>query len=336
MKRYQRYLAQFLIATLSMCSALVAADLLLLQSEPAARLASALDAVAVDILYLGDSTAYATSQCVPERHAIDGWLRRFTNRTILSIHRNGNSPIVWSDYVEAMSSRRHKPRLLLFPINLRSFSGAWFTDPTYQWKLDRLRARARYGNFSSEDLLDYLRARFTDEIADDVANWKQQPVSYAGRDLGPRQELMDAVSIPGTGAIECTPGLEDAYAEELGLLFQYHYTNVIEPSHPMFAFIGDTVTSARRQGIEVLVYLTPVNVEDGVKWVGAEFRQQVESNTAVIREFLEQQQIDFLDLSGELGRERFIDRRYACEHLDQQGRRFVARKLADQIEARLE
>ncbi|MEZ4725703.1 MAG: hypothetical protein R3E79_01055 [Caldilineaceae bacterium] len=55
-----------------------------------------------------------------------------------------------------------------------------------------------------------------------------------------------------------------------------------------------------RHDIEVIFYITPVNVELGDVYIGDTFRHQFAENVAVIQEQLAAQGVDLLDLSFDL------------------------------------
>lgn len=332
MDRNQRYLAQVLVLLPFFVAIPVSYDLFFKQEKELRQMVEALDAQATDVLLFGDSSIGAIGRCDEGSSGIQRWIEELGSFSLLTVDENAYSPIIYQDLVEVVAGRAHQPRLILFPINLRSFSDAWFTNPSYQFELDRVRATARYVSFEKVDLLAFIRLRYSNESAEQERAWGTRNVIRGDIDLGPRDLLTKRSRIPGVDAIECRVEGDEQFAQQLALKFSYHYMNPITPSHGMFDAIERTMEKARDNGIELLVYVTPINFHDGVRFVGEEFRERVEGNLQVIRSVFDAVGIDYLDLSTTLPRERFVDRRFACEHLDDRGRRFVAETVTARIE----
>ncbi|MFA5261688.1 MAG: hypothetical protein WC450_10710, partial [Candidatus Omnitrophota bacterium] len=86
-------------------------------------------------------------------------------------------------------------------------------------------------------------------------------------------------------------------------------------------------------GIEPVFYITPVDYQTGVRYVGPGFTDQVEKNVAFIQRALSAEGVQALDLSRSLGTKDFSwpdDEPpviYPNEHLKLRGRIFIAENL---------
>jgi hypothetical protein len=335
MDAFRRYWLQLLAFTPVVLTILVLGDLWFAQHDAVRVIRERLDTEPVDVLFLGDSVVAAVGECDVGDRGLDGWLEDLTTHSLLSVSEGAFAPLMYRDLLDVVSERRFKPRLLLFPINLRSFSDDWYNEPGYQFELERLRARVRFGSFSLADLAEFLKLRYSSSIEERKNDRLLEHVVAGDRDLGTREAVLARARIPAEPALECDPAMEERYREELGIRFTLNYMGSVEPDHPWFQDLLATVAKARRSGIEVLTYVTPINVEDGARLVGPALVERVRANTEVIIQVLRDHDIPYLDLSRSLARERFIDRRCACEHVDDHGRRFIADELSHGIESRL-
>jgi hypothetical protein len=335
MDGFRRYWLQFLAFTPGALCLLIFADLWFVQHDAVRLLRERLDAGPVDVLFLGDSVVAAIGACDVGDRGLDLWLNELTAHSVLSVSEGAFAPAVYRDLLDVVAARKFKPRLLVFPINLRSFSDDWYDEPGYQFELERLRARARFGSFSPGDLVEFFELRYSNSIERRKRGRRLERVIARGRDLGAREDVLERAKIPLEPALECDPALEERYRAELELRFTLNYMGAIGPDHPWFQDLLATVAKARSNGIEVLTYVTPINVEDGTRLVGQALSERVRSNTEVILQVLRDHDIPHLDLSQALARDRFIDRRCACEHVDDDGRRFIASELSRRIDSRL-
>lgn len=325
----------FRIFLVSLILAVVTApilDLIFDQDKTASRIARVLSERYVDILFFGDTVirAYESGEKNP---GIDFLLAEKGHYAMLSavnfeISRTGAteleySPIVYQDYVDIVAKSRYKPKVIIIPINLQSFSESWFSDPRNQFYLERVKARLRYVKFSKGDFMEYLQYKFTDKLKREDSLWWNSEVIYGDVSLGVRGKIDDESKFT-----ERYFDYNDLKTQiRLMKQFEYNYMNIIDRRHKMFDYLDKTIDTARVNGIKVVCYITPINYEDGRKYAGDKFIKRVKSNVAVINQYLNDKGVDFLDLSFSLSAPHFIDKFVSCARLNLTGRAYVATEI---------
>jgi hypothetical protein len=103
----------------------------------------------------------------------------------------------------------------------------------------------------------------------------------------------------------------------------------IDSGDPMLGHIEETLDHLKKLGIPVLLYLTPINVQDGERYVGAEFSEKVYRNISVIKGRIAAHGETVIDLSRALDPSCFVHKRDVFEHLNTNGREFVAQQVTE-------
>jgi hypothetical protein len=205
-----------------------------------------------------------------------------------------------------------RPRRLLIPVNLRSFSLEWDVRPEYQMRVDRLRL----------NIGDLLALGFLTPLS----HWKIYPI----HPVTPEQyRRMDVVAcgrrIASVGDLmegsRTAPGLS---LLESQFLLRYGYE--LRPDHRKLKAMEAIVETCRRSGMEPWFYVNPVDLQAA----GAEVREQIARNVETIRTAMARRNGRLLDLSAALNSSCFDWKMTGLpnEHLNEQGRRRVAQALA--------
>lgn len=293
--------------------------------KPIVRFQTLLDE-GLDILYLGDSTLWhpvgtqTTAAMVQER---------LPARRVSELSHAAYGMDIYQSYISYMLRQDVRPALVIIPINMRSFSPEWDQRPGYQFTrekrilamgipLTRLVGRP-LGLFGG-----YAPAITQDEFLHSTV--------YAGSEpIGEVQEFEGSV---GASPLEEGGGEQFVYYQEVPddadfqRLLTYYYMEQISPEHRKLQAMLDIAQALRAAQIEVIFYVTPVNVELGDVYVGENFRQQFAANVAVVKAALAAHEVELLDLSFDLAAYFFSD----TEHLRQPGKRYIAERLATTID----
>jgi hypothetical protein len=169
-------------------------------------------------------------------------------------------------------ARAALPRIAVIPINLRSFSPTWDLDPNYQFqdeyeKLQSLCERRPASHVCIEPTLTAWSI------------YNGVPLAYPGEPcitLGEFRKLTE----------ETFPKTDPRWRERAASIFTFHYMYVLQPRHRKLVDLISTVKSLVAAGTKVVCYVTPVNYEGGVRYVGRRFRRAVRRNVSVVEKEL--------------------------------------------------
>lgn len=195
--------------------------------------------------------------------------------------------------MEALRDAGGRPRTIVLPLNLRSLSVQMWLDP--EFRLDAQIAALRGLPAPPWDYDRYWNA----------------PVAVDGRTMT-------------VGELQAALGTPDD-EERRRMIFQFHYMFDVDAGHPRLEELRASVRAGREMGAEVLVYAVPVNWMGGRSLVGESFCDRLARGVAVVRDSTAGAR--FEDLSTLLGDTAFFHPVYPAEHLNETGRKRLARVL---------
>ncbi|MCA9403642.1 MAG: hypothetical protein KC897_07665 [Candidatus Omnitrophica bacterium] len=230
---------------------------------------------------------------------------------------------IYDYYFENIARNSHSIRLVVIPINLRSFSPQWDMRPAYQFK--KTKTLLRYDNLLTSMLFKPLAVfkYFDPKITEDV--YENTPVYMGEKRVGRVKDFK----------IENYTIADNKFYREK---FIYHYMYNLTPTHRKLKSIRRILALSRKHNVQVIFYITPIDVETGERLLGKQFREQVLKNATVIKNVISSEKGVVVDLSESLSREYFYwyyDRRGAYsphEHLLYSGREIVAQQIASAIQ----
>ena len=82
------------------------------------------------MVYCGDSVSFSSGKCDSGKTTIYDWLQKETQITILPVVKAGYSPIVYKDIISVFLSQKVLPKMIVIPVNMRSFNQGWYTRPS--------------------------------------------------------------------------------------------------------------------------------------------------------------------------------------------------------------
>jgi hypothetical protein len=325
MRSFRRFFLVLLVVGAVSLPTVAALDFFWKQKDPYAEsLVRTFNARQTDVLYFGDSSVLLYGSRDENKAGIDLLFQAKTGLSVCSIASPGYSAVLYSEYVRLLGKTRYQPRLVIIPINLRSFTGSSVRRPALNFPLRQI--YIRYRSTGRLELADYLRYRFLGLEDRLTENWKDLQVLYDGQDLGTHRSIQEECRIPEI--LDYTPDREPLYVQQLGKKFRYHYMAPVVPDDAMFGYFDETIHYLKGRGIPILFYLTPINFRDGKKYAGETFTERIGKNIAVIERFMKERDVAFLNLATSLDASYFVDKRDVYEHLNFKGRDFVAGAVA--------
>jgi len=261
-----------------------------------------------DILVLGDSVFARISKDDPCPDTFADLLKQafFPKSSFFACH-TGFHPAVFEAFLSRVCESRRRPFRVVLEINLRSFSPQWFWHPSWLYSEEISLLSSSPGLLESKDV-----------------RYEDNSVSIPGSDLrrvGEFQAWIDRV-----------PQNEQERRMRLRQIFLFHYSSLIEPTHPHLNSLRSLVNRIQVRGLSLYAFLTPVNYEAGSEYGGADFLSGVEANRRLLGDFFaaDARGATVDDFSLLFDRSNFFSNDNATEHLKYKARRF----LADQIGSR--
>ena len=286
--------------------------------EQVEKLDRALSEKSPDIIYFGDSSVYLYAPNDPDRRSIASFLAGYSGREIVEISHAAYHLGIYEAYSEYVCNSENRPKLAIVPINLRvSFSEESATRPAYQFNNQiRWLKSGREGN----TLPLRLWLRFYHLFGNDKEKesrleeeWKSRTVYY---NATPRGKVSDYL-------IE-----RPSSSEEVAGQFIFEYMPLIGESHGRISSLKKMVMNYESCGVKLLLYTSPIDYESGIGYIGSDFTAVVGQNIKTIQNSVKNSNVVLVDMSFDLNASYFNYISIPNEHLKQDGREYVARKLS--------
>ena len=278
----------------------------------------------VDVLYLGDSTLLLPVGGVTTGEILQELL---PEQKIGQIAHPAYGLEVFYDYVTYMDRSGSWPQTLVLPINIRSFSPAWDMRPAYEFTTERRilgmglpLARFLYRPL---DVFGYFQPTVSQQVFLNTPVYDGDVVVGQVRDF----ETVAAGEVLGEGVENAYREVELEDEETAQAVLTYHYMFRLTPYHRKLNAMIAVAELAAERGVDVIFYITPVNTDQGERFLGAAFRERFADNVRVVQSRLEAASLDnamLLNLAFGLPAYGLTD----TEHLTETGKEYVAEQIA--------
>lgn len=283
------------------------------------------------VLLLGDSVAERVSWNDYDDRTLAEFvttnLKKQTN--VATVSYGGFTLHIFYHLVLALEKMKHKPELVVLPINMRNFSPQWDLEPTWQFEA----LVEQINRFIVDPSLPSFSGQFPREIiSTEVFNtFDATPVEFA---LSPFDRIAQFRLM-----ISAAPVTEEQRRFRLRQIFIFHYTNRLLRGHRKLVALESILKLLRSMGIPFLAYLTPLNVDAGMRLVGDEFAVLLHENVDVVSRLVSEYLTDgrsvFKDWSEMMRSDHFFHLDNATEHLNEAGRKILANAIADEVAAHM-
>jgi hypothetical protein len=280
----------------------------------------------VDVIYFGDSTVVELARGDTDHRSLAQMVdQRLPGLEVVPIAHYAYHMGLYSAYCDTFRRARHRPRAVLVPVNLRSFSPHWTRKPEWQFEKEKYLLR-HPGPVSRAFLrpLAVFRAVELNSVSEE--EFANIPLYVGSEQIGTAGELEAQESNP-------PPGADPDTLHRTQFAYRYQYT--LTEANPIMRALAAVAMTLRECGIAPVFYVTPIDYERGTRLCGDAFARQVDANVALIESVLARYGATSIDLSRSIGSDVFCYRQQVHEHLDQEGRAVVAQILARELEAAL-
>jgi len=230
---------------------------------------------------------------------------------------------MYEAFLDLMIATGRRPRALVMPINLRSFSLEWDLKPAYAFE-ERMHQIRHADSVLASAAIPVLRTfQWMEGDTLDQQAFLECPVWLGTNQVGKVEDFDNPASRQPT-------------PERVRNRLIYYYLYPLEKDHRRLAAFRRISDKAAAAGIRVVFYITPIDFQTGERHLPGQFLAQVRANIRVVQETLADHQPPVLDLSTALPSRDFATEDYPNEHLMEAGRRFVAEQLAWEVKRVLE
>jgi hypothetical protein len=232
---------------------------------------------------------------------------------------------VFASLLNAIACLEVRPRCIVLPVNLRSFSPQWSFNPEFRFA-EEIHLADSFVAGTLENEPRVYRSQDGKHPPARPEEWRcyhDRPVDFPGTPFRKVGDFLRLISAP----TQCS----DEAARRKQALFMFHYMSPLDEGHDKLRALRAAVDVALSAGSALVVYLTPINFQAGIQFAGRGFSERVASNARLIRNSFDRtvagRTAKFLDLSAILGRSMFFDTDSATEHLNQAGREHLSREV---------
>lgn len=265
-----------------------------------------------DIIYFGDSTIRFT-------HPDDKDLRptseilssALPGKKLISLNHDAFDSTVYS-LVTNHLVRTNKTKYLIIPVNLRSFGYKWETSVA--WQFYELKA---YLNTYNTPYYGFI------PVLDNLEFFKL--LSFPQMDSIYEEDIIEEIHL------QKNSDREDSRLKE-HLLLDYFY--ILTKNSRKLKSLIIIAEETKKSTIIPIFYITPIDYQYS-QTIYADFKKNPDQNIRTLKDSLKSKNMCLLDLSYSLPTSNFAWRQSGLvnEHLDENGRKFIASKIRDTIDS---
>ena len=278
----------------------------------------------VDVLCLGDSTLILPVGEVTTGEILQELL---PDRRVEQVAHPAYGLNLFSDYTAYMDRQGGAPQTLVLPVNIRSFSPAWDMRPAYQFEKESkiLALGLPWARLLLRPLevFGYFRPSISQYEFLDTPVYDGDVMVGQVRDF----EMLAPGEVLSEDAENAYREVELEDEETAQAVLTYHYLFDLEPDHRKLDAMVEVAELAAERGVQVIFYISPVNVEQGERFLGDSFSEGVADNIRVVQSRLDAVSLDrvtLLNLAFDLPAYDLTD----MEHLTETGKEYVAEQVA--------
>lgn len=277
-----------------------------------------------DIVFLGDSSVYTVIPADNDKQTIaemvDGMM---PGLTLVEISHAAYHMELYLEFCRYISRQANRPKIVIIPINMGTFSAEWDMRPEYQFEKEKIILR---GGFKK-----HLVLAFSKPLA--VFKYNFFPIT--------RKEYLEAPVFRGgeqVGKVEDFnhSGFKQFTRQNIKKKIISRYMYTLKQEHRKVKALVEVAEVLKRCNIRALVYIVPVDHETCDSYFPGEFNSRLTGNVELIRSLLAARGIKLLDLSSALPADVFVYGNYPDEHVKENGRRRVAERISAFLAARSE
>lgn len=272
-----------------------------------------------DIIYFGDSVVFWSP---PEEggNTIIGDLLQdlMPNLKIETIYHAAYHMDIYLKFCEYIINDEHRPKIIILPINIRSFSPQWDMNPGFQFEKEKIFLSHRNYLFRSFYKPLSIFKMFSPEVTQ--RDYENTPVFEGDILIGRVKDFSN-------------PEYNIWSEEKMKGIIKFSYLYPLSVEHRKIKSMLMIARLLKKNNIEAVFYIVPVDYQSAEEYLGRRFYEEIAKKTTLIKSVLAKEGIDVLDLSFKIEKGLFYwkDYKYINEHLVREGKKFVAEQLYQKI-----
>jgi hypothetical protein len=280
-----------------------------------------------EILYLGDSVVERIAKEDSDQRTLGQMVvaEMFPKYKVGVISFSAYHSVVYYALLKGLEVTKRRPKVVILPINIRSFSPQWDLRPRWQYKeeLISFEAYRKSGAQIIRNLFDdrYFVPRYLqNKYRSTRANYPLSPYETIG-------QFLDTIA--------SSPETEESRTFRKQQIFIFNYAHPLAVENRKLVAITEILNFLINSGIKIFIYITPINVDAGVKYVGEEIKNQILTNIHVVENVLSAYQrnskFSYSNWCVKFSSDFFFYEDLATEHLNQNGRLKLAKLISHEV-----
>jgi hypothetical protein len=281
-----------------------------------------------EVIVFGNSTFFGAKSDTIQKHMCELLAETLPAASLGNMMRASLHIGIIRDFSIYMAAHPRKPRIVIVPINLHSFSPRWDRRPEYQFPT--LAAALRVWNTPL-----HWPSRVFHRALCISGFWDLTPITQEDFE---HETVFDGDSPVGRVAgfmaeFEYSPEIKLEARSDTAIRRQllFYFMNRITPEHRKSRAMVETARIFRDAGIRPIFLIMPVDVEFGRRYLGERFPARIAENSALLLSLLEAENVTAIDMSAALPSDLFYREFVSDEHMVYEGRRRVAAELIERI-----
>ena len=273
-----------------------------------------------EVLFLSSSVDYYADEGDSDKRPISRMLDSLQQKKVLGISDAAYHMEIFKSYVNYLIRTEARPELVIFEVNLRSFSPEWNMRPEYSFDRE---IKVLENGYNFENIF-YRPLLALEEKSHALSQeeFLKTPVYKGSEKVGLVQDYLFDDTIVNE--------------EPITQKFIFHYLYALDADHKKIKALNEMIRESNSVGLELLFVVSPIDYTLGEKYLPGEFLSMTDQNISFIKSVIESKGSHILDLSRLLTPEYFSYLKYPNEHLKERGRLAVASEISDWIDQNVE
>lgn len=284
---------------------------------------SRLDRIAAsnpDVLFLGDSTVMANIEDADRQTTPEILGELLPEIKVEYLYYPGWTLEIYDLILAYLKARGAHPKVVIAPINIRSFSVPWYYLPEMQYP--RLRFSLQYGH-------PFVRPLVRPLLVVKAADLNPISIPEFGHHLA--AQYQESIRQFGQPPIKAPDGRMPT------LMRRYcSYTFLVENDHPLMHAMQTLDQHAKYSEIPLLLYIAPTDLAHIERTLGAPSVNAVRENFLRIQNSADRTDMTLVNYAYVLNETDFFPVGVTASHLRDTGRRRLAERLAVEVRARFD